>query len=559
MEHTAKPLLTLVAAALAIGLVCDVLFQQAAWGVNVLLGLALLVAAAALVRRRAAFRAPVRARRVVLPLLLAASGFALRDSPVLIALDSGVLAACVLLGLGCCHTGRYGEPGILGSLRFMGATAKDALVGSARFVRTDVPQVLRSGAPQSAPHVPAVARGLLLAAPLLLVFGGLFASADPVFAHYLSALLHWDLASVWLRCAWVIAGTCLAGGVLRLVLRAEAQAAPARPAPDASLGRVEIAVVLGALDTLFLLFVLVQFRYFFGGRETVQTTVGMTYAAYARHGFFELVTVAGLSLPLLLTLHAWQERRASTPEPPAHPALGTGPLPTLQTSDPASERSDFRGESLFRGLAGLLLLLLLVVMASALARMSLYRSEYGLTELRVYTTAFMGWLAVVSAWFGLTVLRGRRRQFAGGAFVSAYAAVAVLFLWNPDARIVGANIALAHVSRSDAAPGSPDALPGRRFDADYAASLSADAVPALVAALPRLSPADRQALAVRLLRRTPAPLPADWRAWCWSRRAAAQSLARSHASLAALVPPAAPAVLPPAVQTITIVTPAPAR
>jgi len=93
------------------------------------------------------------------------------------------------------------------------------------------------------------------------------------------------------------------------------------------------------------------------------------------------VTVAGLTLPLLLTLHAWQDWQGLD-SPGQHAAP----------------------ERLFRALAALLLALLFVIMASALARMNLYRSEYGLTELRVYTTAFMGWLAVVFAWFGATVL-----------------------------------------------------------------------------------------------------------------------------------------------------------
>jgi len=69
---------------------------------------------------------------------------------------------------------------------------------------------------------------------------------------------------------------------------------------------------------------------------------------------------------------------------------------------------------LFRWLAGLQVILLFVIMASALQRMRLYQNEFGLTELRLYTTAFMGWLAVVFAWFMVTVLPGRRERFAFG-------------------------------------------------------------------------------------------------------------------------------------------------
>src|SRR5262249_38358145 len=152
----------------------------------------------------------------------------------------------------------------------------------------------------------------------------------------------------------------------------------ATPRPIYRLGFVEIATALALLDLLFLAFVLVQFRYFFGGADVVLSSTHLTYAHYARHGFFELVTVAALAVPLLLMAHA-----------------------LLRGARPAQTR-------LFRLLAGALVALLFVIMLSAVQRMRLYQREYGLTELRVYTTAFMGWLAAVFLWLCATVLRGRR-------------------------------------------------------------------------------------------------------------------------------------------------------
>ena len=101
-------------------------------------------------------------------------------------------------------------------------------------------------------------------------------------------------------------------------------------------------------------------------------------------------------------------------------------------------------------------------MASATQRMRLYQSEYGQTELRLYVTAFMAWLALVFVWFALTVLRDRRERFAFGALLSAFGLIAALHVLNPDAAIVRANAALARA--------------GHSFDVDYALSLSADAV-----------------------------------------------------------------------------------
>ena len=53
----------------------------------------------------------------------------------------------------------------------------------------------------------------------------------------------------------------------------------------------------------FLAFVVIQVRYLFGGAGRVAATAGLTYAEYARRGFFELVTVNTPLAPLLLTAH----------------------------------------------------------------------------------------------------------------------------------------------------------------------------------------------------------------------------------------------------------------
>lgn len=230
-----------------------------------------------------------------------------------------------------------------------------------------------------------------------------------------------------------------------------------------------------------------QFQYFFGGAARIQAVAGLTYAEYARSGFFELVGVAALVLPLLLATH-WLMRK---------------------------ERA--RDERVFRVLAGAQIALLFVMMVSALQRMRLYQREYGLTELRVYTTVFMGWLAVVFAWFAMTVLRGRRERFAFGAVATGFLAIVALLAVNPDRLIARVNV--------------EHAIAGRDFDAAYAASLSADATPELMAALPKLSHSQRCALASQILQSRPIAGSPGWRRWNWSRAEAALALAASEREL----------------------------
>jgi hypothetical protein len=236
---------------------------------------------------------------------------------------------------------------------------------------------------------------------------------------------------------------------------------------------------------MFLTFVVIQVRYLFGGAGRVAATAGLTYAEYARRGFFELVTVTALALPLLLIAH-WLLRA----ETRAH-------------------------DRLFKAFAGIMVVLLFVVVASALQRMYLYQQEFGLTELRLYTTIFMVWISVVLLWFVLTVMRARRDRFAFGALLAGFAAIFAINVMNPDALIASTNIGRME--------------DGKRFDAYYLTTLSADAVPVLVETLPEIGDTRlrkdytvEQAVVDRWDTRQ-----ADWRTWNLGRSRARQ-LVRSH-------------------------------
>ncbi len=216
-----------------------------------------------------------------------------------------------------------------------------------------------------------------------------------------------------------------------------------------TLGTVETVIILGLVNVLFLSFVVMQVPYLFGGMELVQNTPYFKLAEYARRGFGELVAVAALVLPMLLLSH-WLLRKESK-----------------------------RLEGIFRIFAGIQIALLFVIMASAFQRLVLLTGElgYGWTTVRFYPMVVMTWLAVVFVWFGLTVLRGRRNNFAWGALWSAIVILGATNLMNPHDFIARKNIQLMQQ--------------GREFDAGYNVSLSQDAVPVLIANLDLLSPRDQ--------------------------------------------------------------------
>lgn len=470
--------MALAATALGLGVLGDALFQGQPLGLNVpLWALAFTVALAALLR---AGRVPLHQGRrfMIAPLVLFAALLVWHDSPLLVAANLLAIAAAVSVGalrnVRTATLTEYGEG-------FVGA-ARSTAVGSLSLLMADIRWTEVAGRARSE-RVTAVARGVALGVPLLLLFGGLFAAADAVFKSLLSSAVPTIDASAGERMLIIAVWAWLAGGLLRdlLSVRERSEHVPFAQ-PRRILGALEICVALAFLDLLFLAFVAVQFRYLFGGSALVQSRAHLTYAEYARHGFFELVAVAGLTLPVLL-LADW--------------ALAG------------------RARRSFRWLAAALLVLLGIVIASALERMRLYVQHFGLTELRLYATGVIVWLAVVSAWFGLTVLRGRRHAFAVGALVAGFAATFVLNLVSPDALIARTNVTRPAV------------------DVSYLANLSDDAVPTLVSRIRSLPSPQRAVLARALLHRADAG--GDWRSWNVSRSRAADAIRGHRAELQALV------------------------
>jgi hypothetical protein len=489
MNDKTKLGVRILAAALLLGVLGDALLRVVPWGINATLWTAALVAVVVpLAGRQAAFAGA--GRWLLLPLLLFSVAFVWRDSPALKMLN--VLALLVALALAVLRAqgGRILLAGIMEYIMGSLIAGLNAAVGllPLLFGEMQWKEVLNN---RVSGRALAALRGLVLALPVLVIFGGLFVAADAVFEGMVRRVLHVNFATLFSHTFLTIFFAWIVAGFLRgLLVGRERELATSWRPQVFSLGIIETGIVLGLLDLLFLLFVLVQLRYLFGGAALVGVTPGLTYSEYARRGFFELVAAAALVLPLLLLAH-WLLRK----EQPAH-------------------------ERIFRALAGVQILLLFVIMVSAVERMWLYQQEYGLTEQRLYPTAFMGWLAVVFVWFALTVLRGRRERFACGALVAGYLLIAVLHFLNPDAFIARTNSARVKA--------------GRSFDARYATWLSADAAPELVSALPSLNQPDGCTVAASILKRWPPSEKPDWRTWSWGRAEARRVVNENAATLQAV-------------------------
>lgn len=489
-------------AALFLGIVFDAIFYGEPLGVSLPLFVGLLLVALEGLGRSKGIRAAGRNRWLLLPLLLLSGMVTVRANPFLTTLN--LLAILSLLGM----LAHFYTGGDLRTLSLPGYAA--VLVRVGLHALSDTFSLLQARPRLTTMRkdrmvVPSLVRGLLLATPLLFIFTVLLASADLIFASTLVRIFSELLSSLWegitrsaviFTVAWV-----LAGGLAYALLREDPAGTPSldRAATQVrrylSIESLEAAVVLGLVDVLFLLFVWIQFAYLFAGR-TGALPEGYTYAQYARYGFFELIAVSILALLVILTLE-WL-----TPRPHRRQRL------------------------LFRLLAGLMVLLVLVMLASAFIRLRLYEQAFGYTRLRLTVHVFMVWLGLLLLWLPVSEWWGRERlvspmageglagRFAIGAFVAALGFLLSLNALNPDAFIVRQNLARRQETG--------------RLDALYLASLSDDAVPALTGALGTLRGAQREILCARLQGRLAAlqedPRALRWPAWHLSARRAYRAL-----------------------------------
>jgi len=275
---------------------------------------------------------------------------------------------------------------------------------------------------------------LAVSVALLVLFGLLFASADAIFASLVADLLP-DVSPSGVV-PWVLR-FALAGAVLlgAAYLLARPPDLEVRPAPARPVRRLEWAAPLVVLDALFAAFVLVQLTVLFGGSAHVLRTAGLTYAEYARSGFWQLLVIAGLTLLVIAGAARWA---------------------------PRATQAD---RLLIRALLGTLTLLSLVVVASALYRMHVYAEAYGATRLRLVVAAVEIWLGLLFVLVGVATVRLRARWLPQLVLGTAVLALLGLAAVNPDHLIADRNVDRYRQTG--------------RLDVRYLASLSADAAPAL--------------------------------------------------------------------------------
>lgn len=331
--------------------------------------------------------------------------------------------------------------------------------------------------------------GLAVALPILLIVVPLLTAADSYFALVTQRFLLALQELLGTAVAKVLLGLLAAPFLFSLLYtlrRPEGVRTMAAPLPKLRTDPLLPAVVLAVMDLLYVYFLAIQSAALFGGSAYLEHTAGLTYAEYARSGFFQLVFVAALNLTLVLAaLHF--------------------------------SRREEKGWRAVQVLASALVALSCVLLLSAAYRMTLYVAVYGLSFKRFLTYWGMVMLAI---FFVAALLHIWRREFSFFQvfFVAAAAGWLVLNFCNVDYLVARYNVAF--YQRSETAVMNLDYL---AYDLSYDALAPLEALPGdtPVAYGMDLSEtlAQRRAAAARAA--------GDWRTWSVSAQLAAVRTGRT--------------------------------
>lgn len=428
-----------LAAAVAVGLLFDQAINAGTFGLAATL--AILLAAIALLSLSGLNRAEPRLLAVVAGVF--GAWLAVRASQWLLWPD--LVSAVALLFLAASFAVR-------GSLLDIGTAELSAkAINALGHLLTGVTFVLRPliSARNRVSALAPVGRGVLIAVPICVVLSILLASADPVFASFFN--LNLDLGQFVLHVSLVVIGALAMAGTLRL---ASAEPVERIDGPAWRLGATEALVVLALLDAVFTAFAAAQVIAAMGAAGATLRSAGVTYADYARSGFFQLLWVGGITLVLLILFS-----RITGLRKPEH-------------------------KRAFIVLCEIAIALTLLIVVVAFRRLSLYEDAYGFTMLRLYSHVFAGWIGIVFVLLALEILGWwpRRRWFVGATALSALFVLFALNVANPEAVVVALNVSHAQSSH--------------KFDANYLSELSSDATPAVLQAIPTLEPRLREPVKV---------------------------------------------------------------
>ena len=172
--------------------------------------------------------------------------------------------------------------------------------------------------------------------------------------------------------------------------------------------RIMLCCAVTPILFIYVIFFISQWNYYVSAFTHILPE-NLTYAEYARDGFFELCLISAINAVLLLLFNLLIRNNGKAKDP----------IRTFYSS--------------------LIAIFTLILIATALSKMALYIGFFGLTQKRVYASWFMILLAVI---FMFILLRQfvRRIKLISAIAISCIIAFGVITLPNVDAMIASYNV-----------------------------------------------------------------------------------------------------------------------
>ena len=241
--------------------------------------------------------------------------------------------------------------------------------------------------------------GLTCALPVLLVVVPLLISSDDAFRGLMNSIFENTFSSI----VKVIFGLTLALFVIPYGLSVKAdRVAKIKKSKFKGIDNVYIISFLSAIVVCYLLYLFSQLAYFFSAFKGFLPDGDITYSEYARKGFFEMCTIAVINLIIVFTTWLLAKK----------------------------QKGKICGG--IKAMATFIAVFTLIIIATAISKMVLYIKTYGMTALRITTSAFMVFLAIVFVSIILKIFI-RKINFVKTALLAAGLIVVIIGTANVNA------------------------------------------------------------------------------------------------------------------------------
>lgn len=204
--------------------------------------------------------------------------------------------------------------------------------------------------------------GLACAIPVLIVVIPLLISSDDAFEGLVTKILSNCFISVLKALVGVIIAIFIISYAFSLK---NGRIQKSNDNEFSGIDGIYLASFLSAISLCYILYLFSQLAYFFSAFKGLLPNGDITYAQYARKGFFEMCTIAIINLLIVII------------------------------SLVISKKTNGKPSCIVCILTTFISVFTLIIIATSISKMVLYINEYGMTVLRLTTSAFMIFLSVV--------------------------------------------------------------------------------------------------------------------------------------------------------------------